>query len=219
MKLLEKQKEQKSRTTKITPANQSQAQNASPSATNPNPIEPKTNFPELTVVLLNDRCTQSNRDIISNKETQKSLIQSTIKSPALSSTINNSLAKQVLVRNTIENLISEEVKLAASTSSKDINETTAAITQIAKATLDSSSVQKEQPLNNASKSECPKKPAILSSISIADLSTKAPKVQATVLANYEKRYHTHELVIIYCQFGRLIICYTQDTFSSFFLPK
>lgn len=190
MKLLEKQKEQKSRTTKTTSTNQPS------SATKPNPVKPKTNFPELTVVLLNDRCTQDDKDTASIMETQKTLVQSMIKTPAIPSTNSNSLAKHVLVKNTIENLISEEAKLAASTKSKEIIDTTATVTQISKITPELSSVQKKQPANNSTECESTKKPAILSSISIADLATKPPKVQATVLANYEKRYRTHELVVL-----------------------
>lgn len=203
MKLLEKQKEQKSRTPKTTPANQSQTQQASSSATN-------NNFPELTVVLLNDRYTQSDKDTASIVEKQKTLIQSTIKSPVMSSTNNNSLAKRVLVKNTIENLISEEVKLAASTSSKEITEMAPTITQISQKSLEMPSVQKEQPANNLTESESPKKSVTSSSISFSDLANKTSKVQTTVLANYEKRYRTHELVVICCPFFSSLIFDFQD---------
>lgn len=204
MKLLEKQKEQKSQTAKTTTATQPQAQQLSSLATTPSLAKPNAKFPELRVVLRNDRCTQSDKDTVSTAvDTKKTLFQSTIKTPALPSTnSNNSLAKHVLVKNTIENLISEEVKLAAAASSKEVAETTATVIQISNPTLELSTVQKEQPVNNnATESESLKKPATSTSISIADLANKTPKVQATVLANYEKRYRTHELVVVHCQFN------------------
>lgn len=168
MKLLEKQKEQKSRTT----------ESQSPQTVQVPPAKTDVNFPSLTVIVQNDRFVQNEKNPMAIDKPKILLNQS---KTTTNSSVNKSLAKHVLVKNTIENLISEEAKLAAKAEAKEI--TTNALL----------SVQIEQKTNSAT-SENLTEETTSTSISIAMLAKKTPKVKATVLANYEKRYHNHGYV-------------------------
>lgn len=186
MKLLEKQKEQKSRlknqTIAIAPNN----------AIKVLPAKPESNFPNLTVVIQNEnRFIQTNKPSeVENEKKVTEVVKSIplAKVPSnkiLVTTTNISLAKKVLVKNA----------MAQATDAVKAGATTAVKPHLAKPTPDSSSVPDEQSLNNTSESNDTEdsKPT---SMTLAMFAKKTPKVKASLLANYIKRYKTHGFVII-----------------------
>lgn len=199
MKLLEKQKEQKSRSTDQQPQ---QPPSPSPSPS-PKPVTAESSAnevpsPTLTITLKNERCPQTDKSPNSGPEKSKILH----KLPTTMISTRNSLAKQVLVKNTIENLICEEAKLASGSTAlakdaKMVN-IVKVTTKPASAIQVLSSVPSEQQTNNLMETsetgmETSSEPN--PSISIAVLAKRTPKIQATVLANYEKRYRDHGFVL------------------------
>ncbi|XP_055313430.1 uncharacterized protein LOC129574883 [Sitodiplosis mosellana] len=170
MKLLEKQKEQKSR-----------VKNQATVAAKPLPAKPETNFPNLTVVVQNE-----NRFIQTNKSTEVEVdknVTEVIKAPLVTkvpsnkivgtNTSNTSLAKKVLVKNAMAQA-TDAVKVAA----------------VKAAVATPVQVSSEQPLNSVADSNAitESKPA---SMTLAMFAKKTPKIKASLLANYIKRYKNH----------------------------
>lgn len=188
MKLLEKQKEQKSRlknqTTVIAANNVIKLL----------PTKPESNFPNLTVVIQNEnRFIQTNKP--SETENEKKLAEVVKSLPVtkvpvnkvLVTTTNISLAKKVLVKNAMAQA-TDAVKVgAAAVPVKPL---------LAKPAPDSSPVPGEQSLNNTPETNDTEdsKPT---SMTLAMFAKKTPKVKASLLANYIKRYKTHGFVIIH----------------------
>lgn len=173
MKLLEKQKEQKSR-----------IKNQMTVAT----LQPKSEskFPNLTVVLQNEnRSIQTNKasEIENdNKVTELPKTPFVTKVPANkivgATTTNTSLAKKVLVKNAMAKT-TDSVKVAVA------KPTVAPPVQVAS----------ERPLKIAAVSSVTteSKPT---SMTLAMFAKKTPKVKASLLANYIKRYNSHGFVIM-----------------------
>lgn len=168
MKLLEKQKEQKSRLNMQQPVAKV---NSTQSAKN------ESNFPSLTVVVQNDnRFIQTNKSMDMENDakvdelpkmplalkTQMSKIPSTIS--------NTSLAKKVLMKNAMAQATDSSLK---SSSSSPVKAT-------------------EQSTNNEKNLTNETKPL---SMTLEMFSKKTPKAKATMLANYVKRYKNHGFVL------------------------
>lgn len=165
MKQLEKQKEQKSRL--VQPTVNSVKINASLEA-----------LPLLKVVVQNEnRFIQTANDVTAESKEKITVIKTTV---------NNTLAKQVLVKNTINSLVSvapSPNKGATVSHQSDAKPSATSINKTNPSLL--SSVQKTEQLpNNQPEDVQPTS----TSISIAALAKKPPKFQASVLLNYVKRF-------------------------------
>lgn len=184
MKLLEKQKEQKSRL-------KEQSLNALPPKT-------ESNFPSLTVVIQNDSRfiqTETDTDKKSSELIKAPIVTTKVATNKTSnSSPNTSLAKKVLVKNAIDSLIStkianesaQTIESAANGSAFKSITTTAASVQ---------AISSEQKVNNGTetKDETESK----TSISLEIFAKKTPKFKASILANYVKKYNSHGYVFFF----------------------
>lgn len=195
MKLLEKQKEQKSRLKKQTTVI------AANNGAKLLPVKPESNFPNLTVVIQNEnRFIQTNKP--SEVENEKKVTE-VVKSPpvtkvpankVLITTTNISLAKKVLVKNAMAQA-TDAVKAGVAASAA-VAVAVSVKPLLAKPAQDSSTVPGEQSLNNATESNDTEEETKPASMTLAMFAKKTPKVKASLLANYIKRYKTHGFVII-----------------------
>lgn len=164
MKLLEKQKEQKSR-----------LKNEQSSLGQAVPATIENDFENITVVIQNENRTIQTNKPMPTDDTEKnpSNLLKSIKTPLTAS--NTSLAKKVLVKNAIDSLTAPSapntVKLPSAAAQSKKNEP-------AKASDGKESVAKSKP----------------TAMSLAMFEKKAPKERAIVLANYVKRYHAQGFV-------------------------
>lgn len=186
MKLLEKQKEQKSRLATKASKNGS-------------------NFPSLTVIVQNEnRFIQPNNpndtDCDKNaSEPIKPLVVKVATTKPLTPITNTSLAKKVLVKNAIDTLVSTRVNIELkqdASSSTQIPAVKPAVTVPIQVLSPVQSV--EQPSSSANET----KPSISTiskptSMSLADFAKATPKIRASMLANYVKRYKTHGFVLVF----------------------
>lgn len=200
MKMLEKQKgEKKTRLSK-------QEQTISKATT----LQSDANFPNLTVVVKNEnriiQPTGKKLDGLSEKTTTESSQSAktlnvnklpTNKTPL--STLNTSLAKRVLVKNAMDSLSVPKSMSELTQPSESIAKVATVKTSI---TVQSAPVQaNEQTINSAvtnqvaiNTSSADSKPT---SMSLAAFAKKTPKVRASVLANYVKRFRSHGFVFLY----------------------
>lgn len=180
MKLLEKQKEQKSRL-------KNEEQPTLPT-THAKPVPPavENSFQSFTVVVQNEnRIIQPNKALPMDNSDKKpsDLMKVVNKSPLTTS--NVSLAKKVLVKNAMDSLNTSKVtnELEHSTDNNEKSEVKIEPTPTPTQTITTASVDKE--------SGAKAKPTAMS---LAMFAKKTPKVRATVLANYVKRYHNQGFV-------------------------
>lgn len=193
MKQLEKQKEQKSRL--------KQQQQTGTTVTKIVPIKSDANFPSLTVVVQNEnRFIQTKgSDVVGDKKIGDSIkiANGNKTNPSQTSKTvlpasNTSLAKRVLMKNAMDSLVSSKVT----------SELTQASDRKGSAATDAAtvpphvlpSVQGEQPSSSASEENPTTDTKSTTTMTLATLVKKTPKVKATVLANYVKRYRNHGFV-------------------------
>lgn len=192
MKLLEKQKELKSRL---------KEQGTVVKAL---PVKNESNFPSLTVVVQNE-----NRFIQTDAEKEKKspeLIKATIVNKVVTSkpavlSPNTSLAKKVLVKNAMDSLILAKV-VSEPAPSSDSNATATATAVTVKPTVAPSaqavsSVEGEQKPNNVTESISESESMKPSTMSLEMFAKKTPKIKASILANYVKRYTSHGFVVFF----------------------
>lgn len=193
MKLLEKQKEQKSRLIN---------EKTTPAVLKIIPPQAEANFTSLTVIVQNENRiiqtkkaseTDSGLAISTTSDTSKILNVNklpTSKTPA--TTTNTSLAKRVLVKNAIESLVSSKVPIDEIQNDAECGKVPAAAKPVITAATQAS-VEDQQPSNSASenKADTETKSAPLS---LEAFAKKSPKIKASVLANYVKKYRSHGLV-------------------------
>lgn len=194
MKLLEKQKEQKSRQSNDT---------STPSVLKTTTAKTKANFSSIKVIVQNEnRFIQTEKTSDSDNggtetTSDTSKISTAInKVPAtktLTPTSNTSLAKRVLVKNAIDSLIS--TKVADDETKVDVKVEKEPAAKPAIAASVQTSVTNEQPSNSASENNgnAETKPAPLS---LEMFAKKPAKVKASVLANYVNKYRSHGYVVL-----------------------
>lgn len=176
MKLLEKQKEQKSR------LKNEQQQPALPTAlvTTVPPAAAEGSFPSLTVVIQNEsRIIQTNKapSVIDDNGDKKPLeLMKTVNAKSSLTASNVSLAKKVLVKNAMDSLntptVTNDLKRSTDNNEKE-------------------DVKNEPTPTPASALGAKAKPTAMS---LAMFAKKTPKVRATVLANYVKKYRNQGFV-------------------------
>lgn len=192
MKLLEKQKEQKSRQSNDT---------STPSVLKTATAKTKANFSSIKVIVQNEnRFIQTEKTSDSDNggmetasDTSKisTVINKVPTTKTLTPTSNTSLAKRVLVKNAIDSLIS--TKVADDETKVDVKVEKEPTAKPAIAASVQTSVTNEQPSNSASENNgnAETKPAPLS---LEMFAKKPAKVKASVLANYVNKYRSHGYV-------------------------
>lgn len=192
MKLLEKQKEQKSRQSNDT---------STPSVLKTATAKTKANFSSIKVIVQNEnRFIQTEKTSDSDNggmetasDTSKisTVINKVPTTKTLTPTSNTSLAKRVLVKNAIDSLIS--TKVADDETKVDVKVEKEPTAKPAIAASVQTSVTNEQPSNSASENNgnSETKPAPLS---LEMFAKKPAKVKASVLANYVNKYRSHGYV-------------------------
>lgn len=192
MKLLEKQKEQKSRQSNDT---------STPSVLKTATAKTKANFSSIKVIVQNEnRFIQTEKTSDSDNggmetasDTSKisTVINKVPTTKTLTPTSNTSLAKRVLVKNAIDSLIS--TKVADDETKVDVKVEKEPAAKPAIAASVQTSVTNEQPSNSASENNgnAETKPAPLS---LEMFAKKPAKVKASVLANYVNKYRSHGYV-------------------------
>lgn len=194
MKLLEKQKEQKSRQSNDT---------STPSVLKTITPKTKANFSSLKVTVQNEnRFIQTEKTSDSDNggmetASDTSKISTAINKVPTTKTLtptstNTSLAKRVLVKNAIDSLIS--TKVADDETKVDVKVEKEPAAKPAIAASVQTSVTNEQPSNSASENNgtAETKPAPLS---LEMFAKKPAKVKASVLANYVNKYRSHGYVL------------------------
>lgn len=186
MKLLEKQKEQKSRMKK-------QTIDSTPESL---PVKPDSNYPKLTVVIQNEnRFIQTNKAVAEEndakpiEEIKVPAVTKVLTNKLLSTTSNTSLAKKVLVKNAM----AQATDIPKLSVIKSTNVTPA---------IALSPVTGEQSLNSAADSQSTTTTTTESkpiSTTLAIIEKKSPKDRASLLANYIKKYQNHGCVIFYAK--------------------
>lgn len=173
MKLLEKQKEQKSRL-KI------QQQPTLPTHANAVPTAVESNFASLTVVVQNEsRIIQTNKAVPMDDTDKKPSDVMKIANKNTSTALNVSLAKKVLVKNAMDSLNTPKVTISTDNDEKLEMKNEPKPTQtITTASGDREIGAKAKP----------------TAMSLAMFAKKTPKVRATVLANYVKKYRNQGFV-------------------------
>lgn len=184
MKQLEKQKEQKSRSVQPTPSSTIAIQTANQSA--------EVALPSLTVVVQNENRFIQTNNISTTTESEKISKATTtnVKNIIKITSGNNTLAKQVLVKNTVNSLVSKQTTIAMNqidTKSIPVKVLSNSGNEaLLSPTVPSEHSSSKQPDNDEQSVQ-----SHSTSVSIATLAKKTPKVQASVLANYVKRFRTH----------------------------
>lgn len=192
MKLLEKQKEQKSRQ-----SNDTSTLSVLKTAT----AKTKANFSSIKVIVQNENrfiqtektSDSDNGGMETSSDTSKisTVINKVPTTKTLTPTSNTSLAKRVLVKNAIDSLIS--TKVADDETKVDVKVEKEPAAKPAIAASVQTSVTNEQPSNSASENNgnAETKPAPLS---LEMFAKKPAKVKASVLANYVNKYRSHGYV-------------------------
>lgn len=189
MKMLEKQKEQKSR--------QGKPEETPSTALKPQPPKAESNFSNLTVVVQNEnriiQTTKSADTDVEMKSTEP-IKTTTINKVPINKTplsmLNTSLAKRVLVKNAIDILNTPKPSSDSSAKSAVVKTPISAPS----ASVLPSVQSKQTPANAVSEPTADSKST---SMSLAAFAKKTPKVRASVLANYVKRYRNHGCVSIF----------------------
>lgn len=180
MKLLEKQKEQKSRLKN----EHQQPALATALVTTVLPAAVESSFPSLTVVIQNEnRIIQTNKapPVIDDNGDKKPLeLMKAVNAKSSLTASNVSLAKQVLVKNAMDSLNTPTVTndLKRSTDNNEKADVKNELTPTPTPTIASASGAKAKP----------------TAMSLATFAKKTPKVRATVLANYVKKYRNQGFV-------------------------
>lgn len=192
MKLLEKQKEQKSRLKSQEPSS------ALPAAV-PAPVE--SNFENLTVVIQNEnRTIQTNKALPTVDDTDKNPSQvlkvannavasASNKSPSIAS--NTSLAKKVLVKNAIDSLNTPKVTDNSKHPAHDIAKLASVKPSNAALATQPKKTAPAPASTDGKETTAKAKPIVMS---LAMFAKKTAKERAIVLANYVKRYRTQGFV-------------------------